>query len=171
MSSTKYVVAVLLGASLVAPATAQADPEPATPTAAAPPAAPAAADEVLRNVTYIARVDGVARHAKVSYLAEGDQTLTADPTMLPGRTFQVNSVLPESKQATMSVSIDLPYSANLHCKILVDGNIVAQADDFIAPRLTRPVDDPTYGTLSCQAPVGGVAPTPPTPAAETPPAA
>jgi hypothetical protein len=53
----------------------------------------------------------------------------------------------------MTVSIDWPYSANLHCEILVDDQIVAQADTWIAPRLTRPHDDPTYGSLACGAPL------------------
>ena len=42
----------------------------------------------------------------------------------------------------MQVSIQWPYSANLHCEILVDDAIVAQADQFIAPRLTPDKDDP-----------------------------
>jgi len=32
-------------------------------------------------------------------------------------------------------TIRWPYSANLHCEILVDDTLVAQADDFIAPRV------------------------------------
>ena len=53
----------------------------------------------------------------------------------------------------MQVSIQWPYSANLHCEILVDDTIVAQADQFIRPRLTPADDDPDYGKLLCGAPL------------------
>lgn len=134
------------------------------------PTSAQAEDEQLLNVTYRARVDGVARGAQISYLAQDDQRLTADPTMLPGRVFEANTVLPATQAASMDVSVDWPYSANLHCEILVDGVIVAQADDFIAPRLTRPDDDPNYGILTCQAPVAGAAANPLPPDPNAPPA-
>ena len=50
-------------------------------------------------------------------------------------------------------SIEWPYGSNLHCEILVDDQIVAQADQFIAPRLFRVKDDPLYGALQCGAPL------------------
>lgn len=53
--------------------------------------------------------------------------------------------------AGMTVRIDWPYSANLHCEILVDDQVIAQADTFVAPRLTRPKNDPGYGSLLCGA--------------------
>ena len=53
----------------------------------------------------------------------------------------------------MEISIQWPYGSNLHCEILVDDQIVAQADQFIAPRLLRPKNDPLYGTLQCGAPL------------------
>jgi hypothetical protein len=62
----------------------------------------------------------------------------------------------------MEISIQWPYGSNLHCEILVDDEIVAQADQFIAPRLFHPKDDPLYGTLQCGAPLEVPAP------AETP---
>lgn len=150
-------LSALLMAALCNPVAALGDPEAPGDAGSATEATLPTPEGELRNVTYIARVDGVSRRAKVTYKSEGDQLQTADPTMLPGRSFEANTVLPATGAATMQVSIDLPYSANLHCKILVDGNIVAQADDFVAPRLTRPVDDPDYGTLTCEAPVSGAA--------------
>ena len=39
--------------------------------------------------------------------------------------------------------------------------MVAQADTFVAPRLTRPKDDPDYGALLCGAPVTDTAATVP----------
>ena len=99
--------------------------------------------EQLHNITYRARVDGVSRGATIIYAAEGDQVQTANPTMVPGRIFEANAVLPASQLADMQVSIQWPYSANLHCEILVDDVVVAQADQFIAPRLTPAGTTPT----------------------------
>ena len=73
--------------------------------------------------------------------------------MLPGQTFEVNTVLNGPRQAGMQVSIQWPYGSNLHCEILVDDQIVAQADQFIAPRFFRVKDDPLYGMLQCGAPL------------------
>ena len=146
------VTAAVTGSQLTA-AAAQADPTP-TPT---PSPTSEVSQEVLHNIAYRARVDGVSRGATITYAAENDQTLTATPTMLPGRVFEANTVLPISKQAQMRVSIEWPYSANLHCEILVDDVLVAQADDFIAPRVLPVKDDPDYGALTCEAPVSGVA--------------
>lgn len=145
-------VAVTLGAGQVFPATALADPEPQ------PQVEPAASEpELLHNIVYRARVDGVSRGAAITYHAEGHQLQTAEPTMVPGRVFEANTVLPASEIANVRVSIDWPYSANLHCEILVDNALVAQADDFVGPRARPQRDDPDFGTLTCQAPVGGIA--------------
>jgi hypothetical protein len=145
------VVAVVAGAQLI-PATAAADP------GGPPPPDPTAQgnSEVLHNIVYRARVDGVSRGATITYAAEGDQTQTANPTMVPGRTFEVNTVLPATGTANMRVSIEWPYSANLSCEILVDDALVAKAEDFIAPRVVPVKDDPDYGALTCEAPVSGV---------------
>lgn len=105
------------------------------------------------NVTYRARVDGLARGALITYKINDTQVSSADPTMLPGRTFEANAVLTDPALAGMQISIQWPYSANLHCEILVDDAIVAQADTFIAPRLTPAKDDPDYGALECGAPL------------------
>lgn len=110
-------------------------------------------DTDLRNITYRARVDGLARGALITYKAQDNRLQTADPAMFPGRTFEANTVLPATDQAKIHLSIDPPYTANLHCEILVDGGVVAHADEFIAPRLRRPTNDPDYGVLTCQAPV------------------
>ena len=106
----------------------------------------------LHNVTYRARIDGVSRGALVTYKINDTAVQTANPTMLPGRTFEANSVLADPHQAGMQVSIQWPYSANLHCEILVDDATTAQADQFIGPRLTPAHNDPNYGVLQCGAP-------------------
>jgi hypothetical protein len=113
----------------------------------------ALADDVLHNVTYRARVDGLARGATITYKINDTQVQSANPTMLPGRTFEAQTVLADPQQAGMQVSIQWPYSANLHCEILVDDATVAQANQFIGPRLTPADDDPNYGVLNCGAPL------------------
>lgn len=145
------VAVVGVGGQLL-PVPAHADPEVAVDEQPAPVDA-----EVLHNIIYRARIDGVSRGATITYSAEGDQTLTANPTMVPGRVFEANTVLPASGVANLRVAIEWPYSANLHCEILVDDQIVAQADDFIAPRVLPQRDDPDYGAIVCEAPVSAVA--------------
>lgn len=154
MSPTKHpwigaaLIAALLSGSLLSPAAAQADPD----VQPQPQQDPAPASD-LHNVTYRARVDGVARGALITYKLDDTQVNSADPTMLPGRMFEASAVLSDPQLAGMQVSIDWPYSANLHCEILVDDQTVAQADQFIAPRLVPARDDPGYGVLSCGAPL------------------
>ncbi|MBU9765422.1 hypothetical protein FR943_16405 [Mycobacterium sp. TNTM28] len=150
MSSAKYAwgaaaaLAGLLAGALAIPAAAQADPDP-TPQVEPPPG------QQLHNVTYRARIDGVSRNATIAYKIDDDNINTADPSMLPGRIFEATGVVSDPQAAGMAVRIDWPYSANLHCEILVDDQMVAQADTFVAPRLTRPKDDPNYGSLPCGA--------------------
>ena len=117
------------------------------------PATAAAADEVQHNITYRARVDGLARGAEIYYRISDDQANSADPTMLPGRTFETTGVLTDAKQAGMRISIQWPYSANLTCEILVDDEVVVQASSFISPRVTPVRNDPDYGALNCGAPL------------------
>ncbi len=131
--------------ALAQPGTEPAEPQPASPDAAVP--------EVLHNVVYRARADGTSRDAVVAYKQDDTNVNSATPTMLPGQTFEVNTVLDDPKKAGMTLSIGWPYGSNLHCEILVDDQIVAQADQFIAPRFFRVKDDPLYGTLQCGAPL------------------
>ncbi|MGX9791565.1 hypothetical protein [Mycobacterium sp. MMS18-G62] len=159
MSSTTRIwmavgaVTVLLAGSQLTPATALADPPPPEPQ-------PVSADGVLHNVIYRARADGTSRGAVVAYKIDDTNVNSEQPTLLPGSTFEVNTVLADPKQAGMEVSIQWPYGSNLHCEILVDDEIVAQADQFIAPRLLRPKNDPLYGVLQCGAPVDTAVPGP-----------
>lgn len=144
-------VAAVGAGALWSPATALAQPgiEPAEPQ----PMPDAAAPGVLHNVIYRARADGTSRDAVVAYKQDDENVNSATPTMLPGQTFEVNTVLDDPKKAGMQLSIGWPYGSNLHCEILVDDQIVAQADQFIAPRFFRVKDDPLYGTLQCGAPL------------------
>ncbi len=139
---------LLFAAQLVAaPTHAEPDVEPAQPdvTAAAP--------GLLHNVTYRARADGTSRGAIVAYKADDHNVNSEQPTMLPGQTFEVNTVMSDPNLAGMELSIQWPYGSNLHCEILIDDQIIAQADQFIAPRLFRAKDDPLYGVLQCGAPL------------------
>ena len=147
------MVALVAASATVGAGTAWADPEPqpAPPTQSATPAA--ATDQPLHNITYRARIDGVARGALITYKINDTQVQSADPTMLPGRVFEAQSVLSDASLAGMQVSVQWPYGANLHCEILVDDAVVAQADQFIRPRLTHADDDPDYGKLFCGAPL------------------
>ena len=147
--TTAAALATLIAGSQLIPASALADPEapaPSDPVAAAEPG-------VLHNVIFRARADGTSRGAVVAYKADDANVNSEQPTLLPGSTFEVNTVLADPKLAGMTVSIDWPYGSNLHCEILVDDQIVAQADQFIAPRFFRVKDDPLYGTLQCGAPL------------------
>jgi hypothetical protein len=164
-------VALVVAGAQVIPATALAEPDPGPQTDVTP--APGD-DGLLHNITYRARADGTSRGAVVAYKID-DQNVNSDqPTLLPGSTFEVNTVLANPKLAGMEVSIQWPYGSNLHCEILVDDQIVAQADQFIAPRLFHVKDDPLYGTLQCgaplDAPVAGETP-PVAPPVDAPPAA
>ncbi|MDT5101555.1 MAG: hypothetical protein QOC76_5292 [Mycobacterium sp.] len=162
---TASALATLIVGSQLIPTAALADPE------GPPQPSPAAQGDTgaLHNIVYRARVDGVSRGATITYAAEGDQTQTTNPTMVPGRTFEVNTVLPASGTANMRISIEWPYSANLTCEILVDDALVAKAENFIAPRVLPVKDDPDYGALTCEAPVSGV-PNPVVPERGDPPA-
>lgn len=110
-------------------------------------------DAILHNVIYRARVTGLARGALIGYRISDTQVNSADPTMLPGRNFEATGILTDPKEAGMRISIQWPYSASLHCEILVDDQLVIQADQFIAPRLTPAKDDPDYGAMNCGAPL------------------
>jgi hypothetical protein len=127
----------------------------------------------LHNVTYRVRIDGVSRGATITYNIADKQVETTNPTMVPGQTFEANTVLADPQHAGMEVSIKWPYSANLHCEILVDDAITAQADDFIAPRFLPQSNDPGYGVLACGGPLANAAAVSAgntgTPPADTPP--
>jgi hypothetical protein len=158
MSSTKRgwlaiaAVAIVGAGAQLTPAVALAEPDTA-PAEPQTEVQPAPGDQLKHNVTYRARADGTSRGAVVAYKIDDTNVNSEQPTLLPGSTFVVNAVLNDPKQAGMEVSIQWPYGSNLHCEILVDDQIVAQADQFIAPRFFRVKDDPLYGTLQCGAPL------------------
>lgn len=131
--TTTLLAAVITGGQLL-PSTALADEEP---------------PQDLHNVTYRARVDGVSRGLTITYNISDTEVETANPTVLPGQTFEANAVLADPQKAGMEISIKWPHTANLHCEILIDDEITAQADDFIAPRFLPHSNDPGYGVMPC----------------------
>ena len=145
-------MALTLLSSGVAAADDDLNPTP-PPSEPLPPSEPPPADPQQHNVTYRARVDGLARGALITYRINDTQVNSADPTMLPGRTFETTAVLSDPEEAGMRISIQWPYSANLHCEILVDDQMVVQADQFISPRAMPARDDPDYGAMNCGAPL------------------
>jgi hypothetical protein len=150
-SLTAGAVAAL---ALLSSAVAGADGDPAPTPQPPQPAEPAEQQQQQQhNVTYRARVDGLARGALITYRISDTQVNSADPTMLPGRTFETTAVLTDPEEAGMRISIQWPYSANLHCEILVNEQMVVQADQFIGPRVTPARDDPDYGAMNCGAPL------------------
>lgn len=146
--------------TLLPPAVAAADDEMLPPVPPQPQMQAQFAPQQY-NVTYRARVDGLARGALVTYRISNTQVNSADPTMLPGRTFETTAVLSDPNEAGMRISIQWPYSANLHCEILINDQIVVQADQLISPRLTPARDDPDYGAMSCGAPLSNAMGAPP----------
>lgn len=145
--------AVCVSSAIFTTATAGADPAP-PPPAPAVPAASATPDAAQfgpgpHNITYRARVDGVSRGTLVTYRINDTQLNSATPTLVPGESFESTAVLNDPKNAGMQVSIQWPYSASLHCEIKVDDEVIAQADQFVGPRLTPQHNDPGYGVLSC----------------------
>jgi hypothetical protein len=180
MSSTNrrwlaVAACVMVGASAqLIPATALADPDTG-PTGPQTDIQPAPGAQLKHNITYRARADGTSRGAVVAYKIDDANVNSDQPMLLPGQTFEINTVLNDPRQAGMEISIQWPYGSNLHCEILADDQIVAQADQFIAPRLFHPKDDPLYGVLQCGAPldtpIAGRPPTTAGPAAAPPPPA
>jgi hypothetical protein len=148
------MAALLLSGVQLSAGIAQADPEvPPGPEATeqsadAPPPPPEGLPQDLGpgpyNVTYRARVDGVSRGATIDYAMADDEVNTANPTMVPGRIFEATGVVSETQKAGMQVSIQWPYSANLHCEILVNDQVIAQADEFtnFPTGNTAPIDVP-----------------------------
>jgi hypothetical protein len=110
---------------------------------------PATARADLHNITYIARVDGVAPGSQATFVIDNNQTNTAQLGALPGNAFEADTVLADPKQAGMQVSVRWPYAAKVHCEIDVDGNVATQVDQFVQP--VPGSTDPMNGVLPCGA--------------------
>src|SRR3977135_2209783 len=92
--------AVVGAAAQLSPATAFADPN-ADPNVGPQTEVQPSGDQLLHNVTYRARADGTSRGAVVAYKIDDSNVNSEQPTLLPGSTFEVNTVLANPKQAGM----------------------------------------------------------------------
>jgi hypothetical protein len=123
----------------------------ATVVAAGAQWSPATARADLHNITYVARVDGVAPGSQATFITADKQTNMAQLSTVPGTAFEADAVLPDPRQAGMQVSIKWPYSANVHCEIDVDHSVFIQVDQVVRPIAGS--SDPLNGVLSCGAPL------------------
>ncbi|MGB9248938.1 MAG: hypothetical protein WCC28_04030 [Mycobacterium sp.] len=105
----------------------------------------------LHNITYIARVDGVAPGSQATFVTNDNQTNTAPLSTVPGNAFQANTVLADPHRAGMQVAVRWPYSANVHCEIDVDDNVAVRVDQVVHPAPGS--TDPMNGVLPCGAPL------------------
>jgi hypothetical protein len=112
---------------------------------------PAIARADLHNITYVARVDGVAPGTMATFITADNQTNMAQLGTLPGSAFQANAVLPDPRHAGMQVAVKWPYSANVHCEIDVDDKVFVQVDQVVHPAPGS--TDPMNGVLPCGAPL------------------
>lgn len=115
------------------------------------PLIPATARADLHNITYIARVDGVAPGSVATFITADNQTNMAQLGTLPGSSFQANAVLPDPHHAGMQIAVKWPYSANVHCEIDVDDQVFVQVDQMARP--TPGSTDPMNGVVACGAPL------------------
>ncbi|OBJ71668.1 hypothetical protein [Mycobacterium sp. 1274756.6] len=117
----------------------------ADPTETEPPTEPE-----LHNITYTARIDGVAPGGQATFRTQDGQTNEAPLSALPGREFEAQTVLADPADAALQVRLQWPYSANVFCQITVDDVVAVQRTEFVT---TAPgADDPDAGTLSCAGP-------------------
>jgi hypothetical protein len=112
---------------------------------------PPVARAELHNITYVARVEGVAPGSQATFVTNDNQTNTAPLSTVPGNAFQANTVLADPHRAGMQVAVRWPYSANVHCEIDVDDNVDIQVDQVVHPAPGS--TDPMNGVLSCGAPL------------------
>lgn len=105
----------------------------------------------LHNITYRARVDGVAPGSMATFVTGDKQTNMAALSAASGNAFEADTVLSDPRQAGMQVLVRWPYSANVHCEIDVDNNVSAQVDQFVRP--VPGSSEPMNGVLACGAPL------------------
>ncbi len=112
---------------------------------------PAIARADAHNITYVARIDGVAPGSEATFVVSDGQKDSTPLSAMPGQVFQANEVLSDPHQAGMQVVLHWPYSAKVHCEIDVDDNVATQIDQVVSPR--QGDSDPMNGVLACGAPL------------------
>src|SRR5947209_10094047 len=114
---------------------------------------PATAQAEMHNITYVARIDGVAPGSQATFITAENQTNMAQLSALPGNAFQADAVLADPRHAGMQIALKWPYSANVHCEIDVDDKVLVQDDQVV--RRAPGSDDLMNGVV----PVGRPLPT------------
>ncbi|HLR99650.1 MAG TPA: hypothetical protein VK069_08645 [Mycolicibacillus parakoreensis] len=109
----------------------------------------AVADDELHNITYLARVDGVAPGGEATFVTADGQTNSSPLSALPGRVFEANTVLDDPAKAGMEIRLPWPYSANVHCEIQVDDVVAVQTDQVVS---AQPGSE-QGGVATCGAPL------------------
>ncbi len=112
---------------------------------------PAIARADMHNITYVARIDGVAPGSQATFVVDGGHKDSAPLSAMPGQVFQANEVLADPQQAGMQVVLHWPYSAKVHCEIDVDDTVATEIDQMVSPRHGE--GDPMNGVLACGAPL------------------
>jgi hypothetical protein len=112
---------------------------------------PATARAELHNITYRARIDALTTGSQATFVTNGGQTSTTGLPTMPGNVFEANTVLPDPQDAGMRIVLHFPYSANVHCEIDVDDNVLVQVDQVVRTALGN--SDPMNGVLQCGAPL------------------
>lgn len=116
--------------------------------------APARADKELRDVGYLARVDGFVEGGQVTFRISDTETSTEPLSgggFGPAPIFEAHGSLTDLTRAGLRVVIPAPYSANVHCEITVDGTPIARIDRFVAP--PEGEGGPAGGVVTCGAPL------------------
>ena len=112
---------------------------------------PATAQADMHNITYVARIDGVAPGSQATFITAENQTNMAQLSALPGNAFQADAVLADPRHAGMQIALKWPYSANVHCEIDVDDKVFVQVDQVVRPAPGSA--DLMNGVLPCGAPL------------------
>jgi hypothetical protein len=119
--------------------------------AAGPHLSPATARAELHNITYIARIYGVAPGSQASFVIEGGGINSVALNELPNQVFERSAMLEDPQKAGLRIVLRWPNSANVHCEIDVDGHVVIQVDRRVTPAPDN--GDPMNGVLQCGAPI------------------
>ena len=113
----------------------------------------ATASADLHNVTYIARIDGVAPGGQAIFMISDHESNSVDLSSVPGKAFEANAVLADPAKAGMRVTIHWPYSASVHCEVDIDDNVAIQIDQLVTPQPPGPATDLANGVVACGGPV------------------
>ena len=113
--------------------------------------APATARAAQYNITYIARIEGVAPGSEATFVIGNSQISNAALSERPNQVFETSAVLEDPQKAGLRIVLRWPNSANVHCEIDVDQHVVIQVDRRVTPAPDN--GDPQNGALQCGAPL------------------